>query len=158
MRFLTRPGPLVLLPAVVVLFLTDYFDGIIARTQDRETTFGKWADPLADKLLLLIIVDRLVAVAPEFWLEMFLLLLWPEISLIAAGVALKRAGASVMPRPVIWGRVKFALDFLGVVTFLAGWPAVSKRRLVAGVVLAYMAFAAYFLRGVSELSPGRSSN
>ena len=39
-----------------VASLTDYFDGQIARKSKLITTFGKFADPIADKLLISIII------------------------------------------------------------------------------------------------------
>jgi len=37
----------------LVAAITDYFDGKIARARNIVTTFGKFIDPLADKLLVL---------------------------------------------------------------------------------------------------------
>ncbi|MGV8038982.1 MAG: CDP-alcohol phosphatidyltransferase family protein [Thermoanaerobaculaceae bacterium] len=153
--FLTRPGLVCFVPAVVVLFLTDYFDGIIARTQNRETVFGKWADPLADKLLLLVVVDYLLVWDPGFWQGVFLPLLWPELLLALVGAALVLVDAPVTPRPVIWGRLKFALYFLAVVAFLLGQSAAAKVLLGSGIAFAYLAAAAYAARGYREHALGR---
>ncbi|MBM4193515.1 MAG: hypothetical protein FJ202_03930 [Gemmatimonadetes bacterium] len=53
--------------AAFVLFLalavTDYYDGMLARTRGLVTDLGKWLDPLADKLLLV------GAFVPMFWLQ-----------------------------------------------------------------------------------------
>lgn len=52
---------LVLLAIFCVASITDYFDGKIARKKNMITTFGKFLDPIADKLLvvasLLVLVE-----------------------------------------------------------------------------------------------------
>ena len=95
-RFALVPLLLVLLlgedagpaPAAAAVFgvaaLTDAADGHIARSRDMVTTFGRIADPLADKLLVgtalvsLVVLDRLA-----LWIALV-------IGLREAGVALLR--------------------------------------------------------------------
>lgn len=90
-------GPI---PAAAAVFgvaaLTDAADGHIARTRDMVTTFGRIADPLADKLLVgtalasLVVIDRLA-----LWIALV-------IGLREAGVALLRwhAGRQGVDVPV----------------------------------------------------------
>ncbi len=53
----------------VLAAITDYFDGAIARKKNLITTFGKFADPIADKLLIstmfvLFAADGIIPVVP----------------------------------------------------------------------------------------------
>ena len=43
---------IIILVISIVASITDYFDGRIARSKKLITTFGKFADPIADKLLV----------------------------------------------------------------------------------------------------------
>lgn len=43
---------IIILVIFIVTSITDYFDGRIARSKKLITTFGKFADPIADKLLV----------------------------------------------------------------------------------------------------------
>jgi CDP-diacylglycerol--glycerol-3-phosphate 3-phosphatidyltransferase len=90
-------------PAAIVFgvaAITDQIDGWLARRLEVESEFGKYADPLADRLmidvavLLLVVADRLP---------------WPAFVLIIARDALLIVGARVaIPRGY-----EFSVSFLG---------------------------------------------
>lgn len=60
--FLCRDGVLRVVPAAVfaVASLTDYLDGYLARSRNEVTTFGKFMDPIADKVLVMAAILLLV--------------------------------------------------------------------------------------------------
>jgi len=131
---------------VVFLFLTDYFDGIIARTQDKETLFGIWADPIADRMLLLSVVYFLYLQNHAFWIQNFLKILIPEGIILLLGVVLLLQGRSIIPRPNAWGRMKCFCYFLAMIFFLFNSPNVSSALITAGVVFSCISIVAYSSR------------
>ncbi|MFI3207463.1 MAG: CDP-diacylglycerol--glycerol-3-phosphate 3-phosphatidyltransferase [Clostridia bacterium] len=72
-----------------VASITDYFDGMIARRDNLITDFGKFADPLADKILVMAALICFVANGSiDVWqvtLIMFREFAVTSIRLVAAG-------------------------------------------------------------------------
>ena len=52
-------GCLIALNIFVICSITDYFDGYLARLMKHESSFGKMLDPIADKLLVIMILVAL---------------------------------------------------------------------------------------------------
>jgi CDP-diacylglycerol--glycerol-3-phosphate 3-phosphatidyltransferase len=76
--FLLSSNPVIVQTAVVLFFiggLTDYFDGWYARKYNKVTAFGKFVDPLADKVLTsAAFIGFVVMGVVELWMVMIILL------------------------------------------------------------------------------------
>jgi CDP-diacylglycerol--glycerol-3-phosphate 3-phosphatidyltransferase len=116
--------------AFFVASLTDYVDGWIARAWNMVTTFGKVADPIADKLLtgtalvLLSWYDRL-----PWWVTG--LILFRELGVTALRFWVIRRGVIPASRG---GKIKTALQILAIAWYL--WPFPSSLARVGVVIMA----------------------
>lgn len=93
----------------ILAALTDHFDGRIARRLKQVTQFGKFADPLADKLLTLSVFIAIV-LRNEFAAIATYLAVWVAIIAIREiGITVLRIWAIKRETPVItsmWGKAK----------------------------------------------------
>jgi CDP-diacylglycerol--glycerol-3-phosphate 3-phosphatidyltransferase len=101
--FLWRGGPLGwLLGLVVLVILSDWFDGRIARWTRTVSDWGKVIDPVADKCAAIMTVSALtfrpvVANAPELPLWFFGVVVGRDVAILLGGlVIVRRSGQVVM--------------------------------------------------------------
>ncbi|HET8950984.1 MAG TPA: CDP-diacylglycerol--glycerol-3-phosphate 3-phosphatidyltransferase [Solirubrobacteraceae bacterium] len=158
-----QTGPI---PAAAAVFgvaaLTDAADGHIARSRDMVTSFGRIADPLADKLLVgtalasLVMIDRLA-----LWIALV-------IGAREAGVALLRwhAGRQGIALNVSsLGKVKTCLQMSMLVTLMlvpdpdAAWVTALLMVVVAFTIVSGAQYLLAYLRlqPTSSKSPGSST-
>lgn len=95
---------------------TDYLDGYLARKQDLVTDFGKFADPLADKMLTTAALIYMMAdgVCHPVVLA---LVLFREFAV--AGVRMVAASGGKVIAANIWGKVKTVLQMLTIIFYYA---------------------------------------
>ncbi len=106
-----------LLAAIVFIIIscTDWVDGYLARSRQEVTDFGKFMDPLADKIL--------VAAALLALIELQVLPSWPVLIILArefivSGVRMMAASKGVVIAASWYGKVKTVLQIVAIVLFL----------------------------------------
>lgn len=115
-------GNLIVLIIFLVASFTDFLDGYIARKNNLVTTFGKFLDPIADKLLVLAALIMLVeqGIVPA-WIPVVI----AAREFIVSGIRMLAAGEGNVIAASWLGKVKtvsqmiaIALAFLSTNTFM----------------------------------------
>ena len=106
----------------ILAALTDTLDGYIARKYNLITNFGKFMDPLADKLL--------VCSALICFIELDLIPAWIVLVIIArefiiSGFRLVASDAGVVIAASKWGKFKTISQMIAVILLLLRWPALD---------------------------------
>lgn len=109
----------------IIASVTDLIDGHLARKNNQVTNFGKFLDPLADKVL---VVSALVA-----FVQLNLSPAWIPIVVIAreflvTSLRLVASGGGVVIAANIWGKAKTNSQIIAIVAVMLcaafGWPAI----------------------------------
>ena len=120
----------------IIASLTDLLDGKIARKYNLVTNFGKFMDPLADKLLVCSALICLI--------QLELIPAWVVIIIIArefiiSGFRLVASDNGVVIAASYWGKFKTAFQMLTVIVLILNIP--NKVFTILGTVLIYVSLA-----------------
>ena len=113
-EFLGIPISLLIIDAIfIIASITDKLDGHIARSRNQITTFGKFLDPLADKILVLAAMIMLVEFAKlPAWIPIVVL----AREFIVSGyrlVAVEKGGKVIAAS--IWGKLKTVTQMIAII-------------------------------------------
>jgi len=127
--------------------ITDWFDGKIARKHNLVTTFGKFLDPLADKLL---VMTALICFTFERWIDPVAVVLILAREFMVTGLRLVVASEGVVVAAGIWGKLKTAFTMVALIEkgspdFTWGTPIflVNEILIWIAVVLTVISGAVY---------------
>lgn len=136
------------IPIFILAAFTDAIDGALARLRQQITSWGTFYDPVADKLLISVVIIIIVMkhINPFFGLIMIGI----EVAIGSGGFINRRSG---MPRSAnVWGKIKMFLQFSGVtLLMLAVWSGAplfvpfSIGLLSLAIVFAVISFYTYGL-------------
>ena len=134
-----------LMPIFVVASITDFLDGYIARKNNLVTVFGKFIDPLADKLIvmaaLLILNDA--GVIP-IWITVLIL----SREFIVTGIRLIAVGDGKVIAASNLGKYKTASTMIALVMLLALPYIPFEEFKLAGMIVLYIGTALTVISGL----------
>lgn len=139
----------------IVASLTDMLDGKIARKYNLVTNFGKFMDPLADKLLVcsamicLIELDRLAA-----WIVIVII----AREFIISGFRLVASDNGVVIAASYWGKFKTTFQMIGVVLLIFNIPALSTLTTIIvwiALALTVISLVDYIVKNAGVLTEGK---
>ncbi len=150
-----------LLAAVLfsIASLTDWLDGFLARKLNQTSDFGAFLDPVADKLLVAIILIMLVSVYPPLLLAAGVIIA-REMLVSALREWMASKGHRDKVAVAFSGKLKTTVQMLAIITLLLANPALPEWVLLLGYGLIYLAailsissMAHYFRAAWNELLP-----
>ncbi len=145
---------LIALVIFVIASLTDMLDGKIARKYDLVTNFGKFMDPLADKLLVcaalicLIELDRIPS-----WIVIII-----SREFIISGFRLVAADNRVVIAANYWGKFKTTFQMIMVCLMIANIEALALLTQIVmwiAVVLTIISLVDYLAKNKGVLLDGK---
>ena len=151
-------GSLILAIIFAVASITDFFDGKIARKYNQVTTFGKFADPLADKMLvfsamtvfLVTIVDGL-PYGPLIPVWCYVVMLIREF--MVSGIRMLAAQRGEVIAAGMLGKVKTFVTMVAL--FICFFAELHVAVLYIGQILIYISCILTILSGAEYLWKSR---
>ena len=116
--------------------ITDTLDGQIARRCNLVTTFGKFMDPLADKLL---VCSAMIALVDQGRIPAWIVIIIIAREFIISGFRLVAADNGIVIAASYWGKFKTVFQMLMVIVLILNIP--NSFFAVLGTVLTYIALA-----------------
>jgi len=99
----------------VIASITDWLDGYLARKNKQITTFGKFADPLADKLL---VAAALVAFVDFGYINGIIAIIVISREFIVTGLRLVAISENRVIAAGFWGKIKTILQIATIIAIL----------------------------------------
>lgn len=119
----------------VIASLTDFLDGYIARKYNMVSNFGKFMDPLADKLLVCSALICLLALGRiSVWLVLVIIIR----DFVISGFRLVASDKGVVIAANMWGKVKTTMQMIMIAFLLPGWDALYWINVILGWIVLFL--------------------
>jgi CDP-diacylglycerol--glycerol-3-phosphate 3-phosphatidyltransferase len=139
----------------IIASLTDMLDGKIARKYNLVTNFGKFMDPLADKLL---VCSALICLVELKELPAWMVIVIISREFIISGFRLVASDNGVVIAASYWGKFKTTFQMIAVVLLILGIPALSMVTTAVvwiALVLTVISLVDYIAKNVNVLKEGK---
>ncbi len=147
MVFLSFPGRLASFLGAVSFSLagaTDFLDGFLARRQRTVTPFGKFMDPLADKLLVSAALIMLIPLGRvPAWMAVVII----GRELMVTGLRALAAAEGIILAPDRWGKTKTLLQMAAITALILHYPYQALDFQRVGIALLWVALVVTVISG-----------
>ncbi len=131
-----KNGDYIAVAIFIIASLTDLLDGKIARKYNMVTNFGKFMDPLADKLL---VCSALIALTDLGRLAGWIVIIIIAREFIISGFRLIASDRGVVIAASYWGKFKTTFQMIMIIMLIIGLP--YDWAQILNLILIYVALA-----------------
>ena len=138
----------------IVASLTDMLDGKIARKYNLVTNFGKFMDPLADKLL---VCSALICLVDLKQLPAWLVIVIISREFIISGFRLVASDNGIVIAASYWGKFKTTFQMISVILLIVRIPALTVLTQICvwtALVLTVISLVDYIAKNHKVLTEG----
>jgi len=124
----------------VVASLSDWVDGYLARSMKLESPFGAFLDPVADKLMVVVIIVLLVQAHPSIYIALpSVVIVAREISISALREWMAQIGSSTTVKVSFIGKAKTVSQMLALGFMIFSEPFMGLPTYQIGLAIYYVA-------------------
>ena len=138
-----------------VASLTDMLDGKIARARNLVTNFGKFMDPLADKLL---VCSAMICMITTGQLAAWIVIIIIAREFIISGFRLVAADAGIVIAASYWGKFKTVAQMAMIIVLLADFGGVfdmiGNILIWVSLILTIVSLVDYVKKNIQVLTQG----
>ena len=138
----------------IVASLTDLLDGHIARKHNLVTNFGKFMDPLADKLL---VCSAMICLVEMGRIPAWIVIVIISREFIISGFRLIAAEQGIVIAASYWGKFKTTFQMIAVILMIVNLPVLHFLTVIctwAALVLTVVSLIDYIAKNHKVLTEG----
>ncbi len=138
-------------------FITDISDGYIARKRNEITEFGKIIDPLADKVLIFIVVIKLYLLS-EIPGYIFWIIIIRDLLILLGGIYVSKKLGRVLPSNLL-GKATVIIIGIFILSIIGGidkdiW--FYKYLLYLCIMFSFISIIGYLIRSMEAINWGKN--
>lgn len=140
----------------IIASLTDFLDGKIARANNIVTNFGKFMDPLADKLL---VCSALIAFVELEYLPSWMVIIIISREFIISGFRLVASDNGVVIAASLWGKIKTTVQMIMIIILIFNFKfpysnVVNNIFIYASLILTLISLFDYIIKNKNVMFEG----
>ena len=132
----------------IIASITDLFDGKIARKYHLVTNFGKFMDPLADKML---VSAALICLTPKM-IPSWVVIIIISRELFISGFRMFAADQGIVLAAGWWGKFKTAFSMVMIIVLIVNTPLNNSVLYIIGQILIWISLALTIISMIEYVS------